>query len=105
TVPDLWPAETFDLLVISELGYYLDAEALDAMAVKARASLSAGGTVLACHWRWPIAGCPFDGDEVHRRLDERLGLRRLTRLSEPDLLLDVWSDDGRSVGEHEGLTP
>lgn len=105
TVPDQWPAESFDLLVISELGYYLDAEALDAVAAKVRASLSAGGTVLACHWRWPIAGCLFDGDEVHRRLDERLGLRHLTRLSERDLLLDVWSDDGRSVGEQEGLTP
>ena len=31
-VPAQWPAETFDLIVLSEFGFYLDGPTLDALA-------------------------------------------------------------------------
>lgn len=102
-LPQAWPQQRFDLIVISELGYFLDAVALDALADKALDTLQPGGTLLACHWRRPIAGCALDGDAVHRRLEERLGLHRLVQLREADFNLDVWSRDARSVAEREGF--
>jgi SAM-dependent methyltransferase len=102
-LPAAWPQGLFDLIVISELGYFLDGDALDALAAKALQSLAPGGCVLACHWRRPIAGCTLDGDAVHRRLDARLGLHCLTQLQEADFRLDVWSRDARSVAEREGF--
>jgi SAM-dependent methyltransferase len=102
-LPAAWPMGSFDLIVISELGYFLDNDSLDALAAKALQTLRSGGCVLACHWRRPITGCTLDGDEVHRRLDEELGLHRLTHLQEADFRLDVWSHDARSVAEREGF--
>jgi len=102
-VPQDWPDGRFDLIVVSELGYYLDPAALDTLAQRARASLAPGGTVLACHWRPPIGGCVMAGDEVQRRLGDALGLPRLMEVTDADLRLEVWCDDTRSVAAREGL--
>ena len=102
-LPDEWPQATFDLIVISELGYFLDAQRLDALADRALSSLSPGGTLLACHWRRPIQGCELDGDAVHDQLATRLGWEALTTVREADFVLHVWSADGRSVAEREGF--
>lgn len=102
-LPDGWPNESFDLIVISELGYFLDAQRVDALANYARASLMPGGTVLACHWRRPIQGGELDGDAVHDRLARRLGLKVISEVREADFVLHVWSDDARSVAEREGF--
>lgn len=102
-LPAGWPEGIFDLIVISELGYFLDPPGVDALADQTSASLSAGGTVLACHWRWPIEGGELDGDAVHSRLAQRLGMAVLTELREGDFILHVWSKDGRSVAQREGF--
>lgn len=102
-LPRDWPVDTFDLIVISELGYFVDAHRLDVLADRTRATLRVGGTVLACHWRRPIEGCALDGDAVHARLSQRLGLNVLTELKEADFVLHVWSDDVRSVAQREGF--
>lgn len=102
-VPDEWPGEAFDLVVISELGYFLAPDALDKLIGKARASLRPGGTVLACHWRRPIAGCALNGDEVQSRIGQGLGLPSLTRVVDADFLLDVWCADAQSVAQHEQI--
>jgi SAM-dependent methyltransferase len=102
-VPEQWPTETFDLIVISELGYFLSAAALEQFATRTRGSLRADGTVLACHWRRGSDDCEFDGDEVHRRLGEGLALPRLSQMIEADLRIDVWCNNPRSVAEREGF--
>ena len=102
-VPQDWPDGQFDLIVISELGYFLSPEALDRVAALSRASLAPGGTVLACNWRWPIAGCELGGDAVSARLDAGLRLPLSTRIDDRDFRLDVWFGDGRSLGQREGL--
>src|SRR5258708_36718270 len=57
TVPGEWPtgAGPFDLIVISELAYYLGAADLEMLAARIAASLTPDGTLLACHWRRPFA--------------------------------------------------
>lgn len=103
-MPQQWPEETFDLIVLSEVCYYLDPAALVELAHRAASSLAPDGTLLACHWRPMIAGCACDGDIVHETLDREMGLTRLLRHLETDFVLDVWSHDGLSVGNKEGLT-
>lgn len=102
-VPDDWPDERFDLIVLSELAYYLKAPALASLARQARASLLPGGHLVACHWRHPIAGCPLQGDAVHAVVAQACALPQVWSLTDPDFRLEIWSQDTRSVGTCEGL--
>lgn len=102
-LPAEWPEGTFDLIVFSELGYYLDPLDLDQWIDRALASLAPDGQLLACHWRQPIEGCPQTADQVHQRLQKRLRMPRLFAHREEDFLLDLWSRDPMSVAEKEGL--
>lgn len=103
SLPDDWPAQRFDLIVISEIAYFLAPTALPVLAARVRASLGEGGTVLACHWRRPIPGCALGGDEVQACLGRELGLPHLGAVVDADCRIDLWSSDSRSVGEREGL--
>nr|WP_256737605.1 SAM-dependent methyltransferase [Pseudomonas sp. dw_358] len=102
--PEQWPEGTFDLIVLNEIGYYLDSEALDRVTVLALQSLSEEGQLLACHWRQPITGCEFTGDQIHGRLQARMGLTELLNHQEADFVMTLWSRDPRSVAAHEGLS-
>ncbi len=101
--PADWPDQRFDLIVVSELAYYLDGVALDRLIERLGRSLQPRGVLVACHWRRPIEGCALGGDAVHARLADGLALPLLSSLVEPDFRLEVWSADARSVGEREGL--
>ncbi|TFH69925.1 PIG-L family deacetylase [Cellulomonas sp. HD19AZ1] len=103
---DALPGGPFDLVVLSEVGYYLSASDLAAALPDLLTRLARGGTLLACHWRHPVEDYPLPGDAVHRALARAAGAAGLTRLvehHEADLLLDVWSRDPRSVAERTGL--
>lgn len=102
-LPAGWPAQQFDLVVLSEIGYFLAPDALDDLVAKARASLRPGGTVLACHWRRPIDGCALDGQAVQRRIGEGLRMPQLSSTTDADFLLDVWCLDGQSVAQAEHI--
>jgi SAM-dependent methyltransferase len=98
-LPEDWPAGSFDLIVLSEIGYFLTADELHQVIGAARRAFTDGGTLLACHWRHPIQGHPLDAHAVHRQLGEHLGLHGIVHHEETDLLLDVWSTDSRSAAE------
>ena len=92
SVPDDWPAGTYDLVVISEVGYYLDVGDLSALLDYVAADLAGDGFVLACHWRHPVADYPQTGDAVHEAMSERWP--RQSRIEEADFLLDVFHPSG-----------
>lgn len=106
-VPLQWPLESFDLIVISEFGFYLDAQSLHGVADRITASIRPGGTVAACHWRRPIEACEFNGDQVHQILLNQLLKKQtwslLCHVQEPDMVLDVWSLESLSVAQREGF--
>jgi hypothetical protein len=103
-IPHQWPQhKRFDLIVLSELMYYLQPGGLEETVARVRASLTAEGTVLACHWRPRIEGCALDGDQVHDALGLHLALPHLITVRDADLRIDVWCEDARSVAEREGL--
>jgi LmbE family N-acetylglucosaminyl deacetylase len=97
------PAGSFDLVVLSEVGYYFDRPTLDRVLADLRARLAPGGTLVACHWRHPVDAYPLSGDEVHRVLRRTTDLTLLAEHREKDLLLDVYGDDPRSVAQRTGL--
>lgn len=96
-----FPAGSFELIVLSEVGYYFGAE-LDAVLDAIEAGLTENGTLVACHWRHPVADYPLSGDEVHERLRAR-GFAVLASHLEEDFVLEVFSSDGRSVARRTGL--
>jgi SAM-dependent methyltransferase len=102
-LPGEWPNEQFDLIVLSEIGYYLGAPDLKHLIELAAQSLTADGQLLACHWRPPIDGCPLNARHVHDLLHEHLHLPRLVLHQEADFLLELWSREPRSVAALEGL--
>lgn len=102
-LPEQWPTGSFDLIVLSELCYYLDVADLHRVLDHALASLSENGQLLACHWRASIEGCPQTGEQVHTLLRQRLDLPLVASHHDPDFLLDLWSRDGTSVATLEGL--
>lgn len=105
-LPDDWPEETFDLVVLSEVAYYWGAGDLDRGLTAAVASLRTDGHLVACHWRHPVAEYPRDGDSVGAALAARSDLVRLVRHEEEDFALEVYGLSGaRSVAAEAGLVP
>lgn len=99
-----WPPGAFDLIVVSELGYYLSAEALADLFARAAASLTSDGVLLACHWRHPVRDYPLSGDDVHAVLARESRLVRLVRHEEEDFVLELYSPPpAQSVARREGL--
>jgi LmbE family N-acetylglucosaminyl deacetylase len=69
-VPQEWPLEParFDLVVLSEVGYFLSHADLDDLVERLRTDLAPDGVLVLCHWRHPVGGWPLDGADVHRRV-------------------------------------
>ncbi len=102
-VPADWPADHFDLVVLSEMGYYLTPESCAEMA---RLAAAGAGDVVVVHWRHPVPEYPLTGDDVHDLVAVaalQAGMARLVGHEEEDFRLDVWSHDRRSVAERTGL--
>ncbi|HSC82390.1 MAG TPA: SAM-dependent methyltransferase [Pseudomonas sp.] len=89
-LPHDWPAGEFDLIVLSEIGYYLAPGQWRDVLEQAVASLADDGALLVCHWLQPIDGCPQTGRQVHDQLPERLPLQRSLHHQETDFILEYW---------------
>ncbi|MGC1184619.1 MAG: SAM-dependent methyltransferase [Candidatus Dormiibacterota bacterium] len=105
-LPAQWPAGPFDLIVVSEFLYYLDAVDLETTIERIRATLELDGTLVAVHWRHPVAEYPLTGDAVHHSLGSTPGLALLASHREEDFLLDVFQRagaQGESVARATGV--
>jgi SAM-dependent methyltransferase len=89
-LPRDWPSGRFDLIVFSEFLYYFGGDDLQHVLDLSLASLRPGGTLLAVHWRHPVAEYPRSGDSVHQALGEQDGLSLLARHREPDFMAEVY---------------
>jgi SAM-dependent methyltransferase len=104
TLPQEWPDETFDLIVVSEVGYYLSLDGLEQLVRRVADGLRDGGAVIVCHWRHPVADYPLSGDQVHDAFRNSDDLVRVGGYDDDDFLLDVFGVPGTaSVAAEEGL--
>lgn len=111
-IPDQWPRESFDLIVLSEILYYFDQATMHRILSSALATLEPGGTLAAAHWRHPVPDHAQTGDAVHDELRALPQLIPVCRHVETDFILEVFvraDPDGSrdplqgSVAAAEGL--
>lgn len=102
-VPDAWPEEKFDLILISEFGYYLGETSLAGLVRRLDQALSRDGTLVACHWSRPFHDARSSAEAVHRALGALPGLTQAAAHVEPDFLLHAWVRGPRSVAQIAGL--
>lgn len=95
-LPDQWPeldASSVDLIVLSEIGYFLAADELAEVLRLSAEALCPGGELLLCHWLHPIEGWPLDGADVHAMAQE-LRWPTVVLHEEKDFLLAVLRKPG-----------
>ncbi len=64
-IPRQFPTEKFDLILFSEVGYYLTVEDLQKTKEKIIDQLLPGGYLLMVHFRIPVESFLLNGDIVH----------------------------------------
>jgi predicted O-methyltransferase YrrM len=99
-----WPPGPFDLLVLSEVAYYLQAETLAEVLRRELPRLAPGANIVAAHWRHPVGDYPLSGDAAHDVIAQTPGLTSMGRYRDSDVVIDVFdTGDGRSVAAREGV--
>ena len=89
-IPDAWPEGRFDLIVLSEVAYYLTEEGLGELLAKCDACLDEDGHVIAVHWTGET-DYPLTGDAVHERLDAHPGWTRRVQHRESEFVMAVYT--------------
>jgi SAM-dependent methyltransferase len=88
-VPDAVPDGPFDLVVASEVLYYLAPAALEDTLDRIAAVAEPGARIVAVHWRPGGPERPFTAAEVHAALQARPELCPIETGGTDDYLLDV----------------
>lgn len=90
SVPHDWPDDTFDLIVLSEILYYLDERQRHDVLAHSLASLHPGGHLVLVHWRHPFDVAVCTGDEAHREVSDHSDVRTVVSHLEDDFRLEVF---------------
>lgn len=90
-LPAEWPPGEFDLVVVSEVGYFLSPRDLDLLVARVDAALSTDGDLVLCHWRHPVKGWPLDGPDVHDCFRRQFPRPEIATYRERDFELTVFS--------------
>lgn len=92
-LPREFPEETFDLIIMSEVGYYFSPGDLEVVKKLILEHLSAGGQLLMVHWTPIVHDYPLTGDEVHdsflKLTENNAPLRRLFDSREKKYRIDL----------------
>ena len=88
-IPEAIPDGRCDLVVASEILYYLSPGALAATLTRVSELMDPGGRLVAVHWRPPGDERPFTAAEVHDRLRGEPWLAPVSASGTDDYLLDV----------------
>jgi SAM-dependent methyltransferase len=92
------PSGPWDVIIASEVLYYLPRVDVEAVGDAVLTALAPGGSFLAVHWLGEDPAAPLDGGEVHQLLRERLDsvLRRADTERHPQYVLDRWERTQRA---------
>jgi phosphoglycolate phosphatase-like HAD superfamily hydrolase len=91
-VPSQFPEEMFDLIMVSEVGYYWNWEDMKKAKQRIVEHLQPGGHLLLVHWTLYARDYPLTGDEVHNSFFEMTpdSLRHLKGQREEQYRLDLF---------------
>ncbi len=84
------PEERFDLIVLSEMGYFLDGPDLLATLRTVRRLLRRDGEIVIANWRRETSDIPLDGPLVNEQAAAVIDLPLRARYLDADLAVDVW---------------
>lgn len=97
-VPQEFPVGRFDLIVVSEVGYYWNYTDLRRSIDCIREALLPGGTLVLVHYTPYVPDYPLTGDEVHDAFTLQLTDAYLVHARRTDRYrLDVWKKNGPPV--------
>ncbi len=104
SIDEPWPLGPFDLLVLSEVGYYLSADALREVLDRECPRLARCATVLAAHWRHPVDDYPMSGDQVNEVVAATAGFHLIGSYRDADMAIDVFdTGSDASVAARTGV--
>jgi trans-aconitate methyltransferase len=88
-IPDAIPIRRFDLVVASEILYYLSPSELARTLARLESSMLPGGRLVATHWRRAGPERPLDAQRVHAILRDQPWLSLVASGDTDDYRLDV----------------
>jgi SAM-dependent methyltransferase len=89
-LPPDWPEGRFDLVVLSEIGYYFTLPALGELRDLAVTALEPGGALVGVHWRGASEAHELPAEVVHDCLRDSNQLRPAGRYEDEGFLLELW---------------
>lgn len=89
-----WPAGPFDLVVLSEVCYYLQPELLREVLDREVPRLAPAATIVAAHWRHKVDEYPMAGDRANDIIGATPGLHHLGVYRDADVVIDVFDNVG-----------
>jgi hypothetical protein len=93
-LPAAPPAHDYDLLVLSEVLYYLPDDEREQTLRCAEQATVPGADLVVVHWRHHSSDTFASGASVNRAVRSRRGWRSLVRYNESDFVLDVLTRTG-----------
>jgi SAM-dependent methyltransferase len=90
SLDEAWPATDFDLIVLSEVGYYLQASALREILDRELPRLENPATIIAVHWRHSVEDYPMTGDQTNGVIAATAGLHRIGGYQDRDVAVEVF---------------
>lgn len=88
-----------DLVVLSEVGYFMDPAAWLATLRRCRRALRAGGEIVLVHWQHDTTDVPLGGRFVHAQAATMLDLARTAHYVDADVVLDVYGGPASIAAE------
>ena len=89
SVVEEYPADVFDLTVMSEVGYYLECDDLASLSEQITDHAALHGHLLLVHWLAPVLDYPLRGDDVHEHFLNHSCWQSLLQLRNELYRLDV----------------
>ncbi len=90
SIPPDVPAGPYDLIVASEILYYLSDDQIAGTLAMFERELTEGGSLVAVHWRPPGPERPRDAAQAHAALGRLPSISRVRSAHSDDYLLEVF---------------
>ncbi len=102
-IPEDYSIQKFDLILISEMAYYLSKDELHQFIEKLKHSLNDDGEILCCHWRHEIQDFELNAEQVHQAFQQHFPFHHYLSLNDPDFMIDLWTANTSSLAQQEKL--